>query len=85
MPTRYVSLNSEFSMDVWGAALQRECDEHGQEFVAAYLGVSQKTVFNWITKSEAAYREFPHPHMTNFLKFCNAFGYDPRDFFKLGE
>lgn len=83
MPTRYVSLNSEFNMDAWSTALHRECEEHGQEFVAAYMSVSQKTLTNWIVKSETAYGEFPYPHMTNLLRFCNSFGYDPRDFFSL--
>lgn len=85
MVTRYVSLSSNFNLQAWSRAIERETSEHGQEFVARYLGISPKTVQNWINLPETAYRDFPYPHMTNFLNFCNAFGYDPRDFFMVGD
>lgn len=85
MVTRYVSLSSNFNMQAWGAAMAREASEHGSEFVAQYLGVSPKTVDNWVRQPETAYRDFPYPMMTNFLNFCNSFGYDPRDFFTVSD
>jgi hypothetical protein len=85
MVTRYVSLSSSFDMDVFSQAVAREADEHGAEFVAQYINVNEKTVKGWISKHESSYGQFPYPQMTNLLKFCNAFGYDPRDFFALGD
>lgn len=85
MVTRYVSLSSGFDLGKWSIAVGREVQEHGVEFVSQYLGVNYKTVQNWVNLPETAYREFPYPMMTNFINFCNAFGYDPRDFFAVGE
>ena len=81
MVTRYVQIESEFDLRTWSQAMKREADEHGLEFVAEYLELSHKTIRGWIEPYESAYGEFPHPRMTNFLKFCNGFGYDPKDFF----
>ena len=85
MVTRYVSLSSNFDLKTWSDAIARECDEHSIEFVSQYMGTPVSTLRGWITAYKSAYGEFPHPHMTNFLKFCNSFGYDPRDFFAISE
>ena len=81
MPIRYVSLSSNFDMEAFSRAVEREADEHGVSFVSSYMEVSPKTISGWIAKRESSYVDFPYPHMTNFLKFCNSFGYDHRDFF----
>jgi hypothetical protein len=81
MVTRYVSLSSNFDLAAWSSAVSREADEHGIEFVAQYMGVAKNTVNGWTKTYDSSYGEFPYPMMTNLLKFCNAFGYDVRDFF----
>lgn len=85
MVTRYVSLSSNFNMNAFSSAVSREADEHGVEFVALYMDVTHNTIKGWVRAYDSSYGEFPYPHMTNFLKFCNSFGYDPKDFFETGE
>ena len=85
MVTRYVALSSHFDMETFSRAVSFEVDECGLEFVSQYMGVSSKTVMGWVYNSDKSYGEFPYPHMTNLLKFCNAFGYDPREFFVLED
>lgn len=81
----YVWVNWEFNKGAWGQAIAQTCHDHDIEFVAEIMGVSTKTVRNWQKMYDSAYGEYPWPNMANFMRFCNTFNYDPREFFILEE
>lgn len=74
-----------FNKGAWAQAIQETIDEFELENVAELMAVSPKTVSNWIKMYESAYGEYPHPTMANFIRFCNTFHRDPREFFILED
>jgi len=82
---KYRLVDWNFNKGAWSRAIATAVDDVGDKIVADGLGVSVKTVQNWMKMYESAYGEFPYPNMTNFLKFCNAFDCDVRDFWILED
>jgi hypothetical protein len=74
-----------FNKGAWAQAVATAVDSVGEEVVAHMLDVSPKTVQNWMKMYQSAYNEFPHPNMSNFIKFCNAFDCDVREFWMLED
>lgn len=85
MNVRYSLAFWEFDIKAWNAAMLKASLEMGEDFVAAVLGVSPKTVHTWTVTDSSSYSKFPHPSMTNFIKACNELDLDPRKFFILEE
>lgn len=85
MNVTYRWVNWEFNRGLWASLMRDEIAKHGVDFVAEVMGVSVNGVKTWAKMKGAAYSEFPYPNMTNFMKFCNEFNYDPREFFILED
>lgn len=77
---KYRLVNWVFNKGAWCQAMASAVDMVGVDVVAGLMDVSPKTVENWLKMYQSAYGEFPHPNMTNFLKFCNTFDHDVREF-----
>ena len=84
MNIRYKLMFWEFNKGAWAQAMIKEVDTTGIEFVAGIMEVNPNTVRLWC-KMKSGYEHFPYPNHTNFIRFCNEFDYDPRDFYILGE
>lgn len=83
MGAKYAWIDWVFNAGAWAAAVREQAAAHGEEFVAELMGVSVPGIKTWGKMKGAAYKDFPYPNMTNFLKFCNTFDYDPREFLML--
>lgn len=81
----YKLVNWAFNKGAWAQAVATAVDLVGDEIVAGIMDVSPKTVQNWMRMYQSAYGEFPHPNMTNFIKFCNEFDCDVREFWILED
>jgi hypothetical protein len=80
----YKNVPYEFNWALWQQAIAELAEKVGPEFLAEYLGVSEKTIWNW-QRDNSAYAEFKHPNMANFLKVCNETSHLPAHFFTTGE
>lgn len=81
MAIKYVWVNWRFNWSKWRDAVQSAVSQHGTPFVAEYMGVHEVTVGSWMRETPGdSHRSFPHPQMSNFIAFCNAFELDPRAF-----
>jgi hypothetical protein len=85
MTTQYVWIGWEFNKGAWAQAMADECMRLDIDFVAEVMGVKATTVSGWMKMYHSAYGDYPYPHMSNFMKFCNEFDHDPREFFMLAE
>lgn len=85
MVTKYKLVRWEFNKGAWCQAVSTAVDEVGIDVVAHLMDVSPKTVSNWMKMYQSAYNEFPYPNMTNFIKFCNDFDCDVREFWQLED
>lgn len=83
MGIEYVWVDWVFNDGAWAGAVRDQVDAHGVEFVAELMGVTVAGVKTWSKMKGAAYADYPYPNMTNFIKFCNNFNYNPADFFML--
>jgi len=83
MTIQYQWVDWQFNDGLWASVVRDETDKHGAEFVAEVMSMSVAGVKTWGKMKGAAYGQFPYPSMTNFMKFCNEFNYDPREFFIL--
>lgn len=85
MVIKYRLVNWEFNKGAWSQAVATAVDEVGVDIVAHMMDVVPSTVKNWAMMYQSSYGEFPYPNMTNFLKFCNQFDCDVRDFWYLED
>ena len=83
MGTSYKLMRWAFNNARYSAVLTLWVESFNMKDVADMLGVSKSTINNW--KNGNFSEEFPHPHMSNFLVFCNETDSDPRDFFVLED
>lgn len=83
MNIQYKWVDWQFNDGLWASIVRDLIEEHGAEFVAEVMSVSVAGVKTWAKMRGAAYADFPYPNMTNFIKLCNAFNIDPREFFIL--
>lgn len=84
MNVRYKLVGWEFNTGAWAQTMIETANTFDVEFVAKVMDVSPKTVQLW-QKMKGGYEDFPHPNMSNFIKFCNEFDRDPREFFILQD
>lgn len=82
---KYRLVNWEFNKGKWSDAIANAVDSVGETVVAQILDVSPKTIQNWRKMHLSAYGEFPYPNMTNFIRFCNEFDEDVREFWYLED
>lgn len=81
--TRYMLVAWRFNTALWASVMNTAIAEIGKAEFAAIIEVDRKTLENWA--AGRVMREFPHPHMSNFLKAVNWLDLDPRDFFELED
>ena len=81
----YKLVKWEFNKGAWSQSVMTAVDDVGIDVVAHILDVSTKTIANWGKMHISAYGEFPYPNMTNFIRFCNEFDLDVREFWYLED
>lgn len=81
---KYRLMAWEFNSGAWAAAMRDAVEAVGADMVAEVMECDPSTVSAWC-KMKAGYDKFPFPRTSNFLKFCNNFDRDPRDFFILED
>lgn len=72
----------KFDMEKLSETINKLREWYEIAFIAEILGVDHSTVSNW-KQSPLRGDKYPHPSMGNFIRFCNEFDLDPRDFFTL--
>ena len=82
---RYSLVAWEFNKGAWAQAIGNAVDAIGDRALSEMMECSVTTVKNWRMMYKSSYGEFPHPSMHNFLKFCNMFDLDVREFWILED
>jgi len=72
----YVFDNARFSQAIIDIREGLTWDE-----LSDLMGISKSTLNNWANGNWS--KDFPHPHMSNFLFVCNELNLNPIDFFML--
>lgn len=80
----YKVVNFKFDTVAFSTIVQAAVNSTSGVFVAEVLGVAEPTLETWI-RLPVYEREFSFPRMSNFVKFCNYFDHDPRQFWILDE
>lgn len=83
MATTYKAVRWAFDGAWFSGVLSEWVANFGTKEVGDMLSVSKSTVHNWCSGNWSD--DFPHPHMSNFLVFCNETDTDPRDYFTLED
>lgn len=81
----YKNVKWVFDARGFAARVSGDVSQHGMDFVAGVLGMTDAGVKGWVQMSGPAYEKFPHPSMTNFMAWCNVFDHDPREFFTTAD
>jgi hypothetical protein len=85
MNIQYRWVDWKFNDGLWAQCVREMVDAHGVDFVAEVMGVKPTSVTTWGKMKGSAYADYPYPRMTNFIKFCNEFNIDPREFWILED
>lgn len=83
MVTTFKIMRWAFNGARFSGVLSEWVANFGAKDVAKMLNVSPSTINNWANGNWSD--DFPHPHLSNFLVFCNETDTDPRDFFMLED
>lgn len=81
----YKNVPYEFNWALWNDTVSAMVAAHGIDFIAEYIGVSPKTVDQWMNPTSSGYADFKHPNMSNFLKVISECAVNPANFFTTGE
>lgn len=84
MGIEYKWANWRFDNTYFAACVMGAVRQHGLHNIAEMMGVDHSTVENWANDKYKG-RKFNHPHMTNFLTFCNLTDCNPNEFFTIQD
>jgi hypothetical protein len=83
MNVTYKWVNWTFDRDLWSQTIDHAVKLHGISDLAEMTGLSEAILLNW--QRGYFHKEFPWPHMSNFLMLTNLLDLDPRKFFVLED